>query len=316
MLLLVPLYACAGGPAMEPATLVLRGGKIITVDEARPEVRALAARGSRIVAVGTAEEVQAYIGPATEIIDLTGLTAVPGFIDGHAHFMGLGQSRMVLDLTDAQTWDDIVTMVRRAAAAAEPGEWIRGRGWHQEKWSSPPQPNVEGFPVHAALSQASPNNPVFLEHASGHAGFVNARALAAATITAATRNPPGGEILRDRAGRPTGLLRETASDIAEQALADWLATRRADAQAADARRAIALAVEESLRNGITSLQDAGESFAAIDLLKQAAADGALGIRLWVMVRDSNEIIATRMASYKVVGLADDHLTIAAIKKTI
>ena len=316
VLLLAPLYACAGGPGMEPATLVLRGGKIITVDEARPEVRALAARGSRIVAVGTAEEVQAYIGPATEIIDLTGLTAVPGFIDGHAHFMGLGQSRMVLDLTDAQTWDDIVTKVRRAAAAAEPGEWIRGRGWHQEKWSSPPQPNVEGFPLHAALSQASPNNPVFLEHASGHAGFVNARALGAAKITAATRNPPGGEILRDRAGRPTGLLRETASDIAEQALADWLATRTADAQAADARRAIALAVEESLRNGITSLQDAGESFAAIDLLKQAAADGTLGIRLWVMVRDSNETIATRMASYKVVGVADDHLTIAAIKKTI
>ena len=316
VLLLVPLYACAGGPAMEPATLVLRGGKIITVDEARPEVRALAARGSRIVAVGTAEEVQGYIGPATEIIDLTGLTAVPGFIDGHAHFMGLGQSRMVLDLTDAQTWDDIVTRVRRAAAAAEPGQWIRGRGWHQEKWSTPPQPNVEGFPVHAALSQASPNNPVFLEHASGHAGFVNARALAAAKITAATRNPPGGEILRDRAGRPTGLLRETASDIAEQALADWLATRTADAQAADARRAIALAVEESLRNGVTSLQDAGESFAAIDLLKQAAADGTLGIRLWVMVRDSNETIATRMAAYKVVGLADDHLTIAAIKKTI
>ncbi len=111
-------------------------------------------------------------------------------------------------------------------------------------------------------------------------------------------------------------MRETASDIAEQALADWLATRTADAQAADARRAIALAVEESLRNGITSLQDAGESFAAIDLLKQAAADGALGIRLWVMVRDSNETIAARMASYKVVGLADDHLTIAAIKKTI
>ena len=121
------------------------------------------------------KSVQAYIGPATEIIDLTGLTAVPGFIDGHAHFMGLGQSRMVLDLTDAQTWDDIVTMVRRAAAAAEPGEWIRGRGWHQEKWSSPPQPNVEGFPLHAALSQASQNNPVFLEHASGHAGFVNAQ---------------------------------------------------------------------------------------------------------------------------------------------
>ena len=144
--------------------------------------------------------------------------------------MGLGQSRMVLDLTEAATWDEIVSMVRDAAARARPGEWIRGRGWHQEKWASPPEPNVEGFPVHDTLSLASPDNPVFLEHASGHAGFFNARALEAARITAATRNPPGGEILKDRAGRPTGLLRETASDLAEKALADWLA-------AADAGRA-------------------------------------------------------------------------------
>ena len=206
--------------------------------------------------------------------------------------------------------------VRDAAARAKPGEWIRGRGWHQEKWTSAPQPSVEGFPVHDTLTSASPDNPVFLEHASGHAGFVNARALAAAGINAGTRPPPGGEILKDRAGRPTGLLRETASDLAESALADWLAARTPEEQAADARLTIKLAADESLRNGITTLHDAGESFATIDLLKQAAADGALGLRLWVMVRDTNENIAARMAAYKAVGLADGHLTIAAIKKTI
>jgi predicted amidohydrolase YtcJ len=316
VLVLALAGACAGGPAAEPATLVLQGGRIITVEEARPDAQALAARGGRIVAIGSAEEVQPYIGPQTEVIDLAGLTAVPGLIDGHAHFMGLGRALQVLDLRDAPTWAEIVSMVRDAAARAKPGEWIQGRGWHQEKWTSVPQPAVEGFPVHDTLTSASPNNPVFLEHASGHAGFVNARALAAAGISAATRNPPGGEILKDRAGRPTGLLRETASDLAERPLADWLARRTPEEQAADARRTIQLAVDESLRNGITTLHDAGESFAAIDLLKQAAADGALGIRLWVMVRDTNENIAARMASYKAVGLADDHLTIAAIKKTI
>ena len=315
-LVLASSVAACGRAAVEPATLVLRGGTFITVEETRLQVQALAARGDRIVALGAIDDVERYIGPATEVIDLAGLTAIPGLIDSHAHFMRLGQSRMELDLRDASTWDEIVSMVREAAAKARPGEWIRGRGWHQEKWSAPPQPAVEGFPVHGTLSQASPDNPVFLEHASGHAGFFNARALEAAKITAATRNPPGGEILKDRAGRPTGLLRETASDVAERALADWLASRTPDELAADTRRTIQLAVEESLRNGITTLQDAGESFATIDLLKQAAASGALGVRLWVMVRDSNENIAAKMASYKAVGLADGYLTIAAIKKTI
>ena len=310
------LGACSPAPAVEPATLVLRGGRIVTVDETRPDAQALAARGDRIVALGSAEDVQPHIGPQTEVIELAGLTAFPGFIDGHAHFMGLGQALQVLDLREVSTWDEIVSMVREAAARAQPGEWIQGRGWHQEKWTSAPRPAVEGFPLHDTLTAASPDNPVFLEHASGHAGFVNARALAAAGITAATKNPPGGEILKDRSGRPTGLLRETASDLAEQALARSLAGRTPEEQAAAARRTIQLAVDESLRNGITTVQDAGESFATIDVLKQAAAAGLLGVRLWVMVRDSNENIAARMAAYKAVGLAGNHLTIAAIKKTI
>ena len=177
------------------------------------------------------------------------------------------------------------------------------------------QPAVEGFPVHDTLSQASPDNPVFLEHASGHAGFFNARALEAAKIRprpeSAWRGNPEGSC-----GPSHRTLRETASDVAERALADWLAKRTPEEQAEDARRTIELAVDESLRNGITTLHDAGESFATIDLLKQAAAAGALGVRLWVMVRDTNENIAAKMASYKAVGLADGHLTIAAIKKTI
>ena len=119
----------------------------------------MAARGDRIVAIGSAEDVQPYIGPQTEIIDLAGLTAVPGLIDGHAHFMGLGQALQVLDLRDAPTWDSIVAMVRDAAARAKPGEWIRGRGWHQEKWTSAPQPAVEGFPVHDTLTMRRPTTP-------------------------------------------------------------------------------------------------------------------------------------------------------------
>ncbi len=307
---------CAGPPPIEPATMVVRNGTIITMDPATPEVRGLALRGDRIVALGTAADMQPFIGPATDVIELAGFTAVPGLIEGHGHFMGLGQSRMVIDLMDVTSWDEVVRRVGEAAAKAPPGEWIRGRGWHQEKWTSVPQPNVEGFPLHDALSAISPNNPVILEHASGHATYVNAKAMQEAGITAATKSPAGGDILTDGAGRPIGVLRETASDLAEDALAAWVAKKTPDERAADTRRQIALAVQASLEQGITSFQDAGESFATVDVIKQAAAEGALGIRLWVMVRDSNANIAAKMAQYKAVGLANHHLTIAAIKKTI
>ncbi len=307
---------CNRAPAVEPATLVLRGGTIVTMEAAAPEVQAMAVRGDRIVALGTVEAIQPYVGPATQVIELAGLTAVPGLIEGHGHFMGLGQSKMVIDLMDVTSWDEIVRLVGEAAAKAKPGDWIEGRGWHQEKWTSVPQPNVEGFPLHDALSKVSPDNPVILEHASGHASYVNAKAMALAGITNTTKNPAGGQILRDKGGRAIGVLVETAQGLADGAYSAWKSTRTPEARAADQRRTIDLAVQAALEKGVTSFQDAGESFATIDVIKQAADAGALGIRLWVMVRDSNENIAAKMASYKAVGLANNHLTIAAIKKTI
>ena len=313
---LAALTACASEPAVEPATMVVKNGTIVTMEAAAPEVQALAVRGDRIVAAGATADIDKYVGPATEVIDLGGLTAIPGLIEGHGHFMGLGQSRMVIDLMDVTSWDEIVRLVGEAAAKAQPGEWIRGRGWHQEKWTAVPQPNVEGFPIHDALSKVSPANPVILEHASGHATYVNAKAMELAGITAATKSPAGGDILKDRAGRPIGVLRETASDLAEDALAASIAKRTPEERAADARKVIDAAVQAALEKGVTSFQDAGESFATVDVIKQAAEQGALGIRLWVMVRDTNENIAAKMASYKAVGLANNHLTIAAIKKTI
>jgi len=306
--------ALAQQPAVEPATLVLRGGKIVTVDASMPEARAMAVRGDRIQALATTDEgIQRYIGPNTQVIDLKGRLAVPGLIESHGHFMGLGQSKMTLDLMDVKDWDDIVSMVAAAAKQATPGEWILGRGWHQEKWATVPKPNVEGFPFHDALSRVSPNNPVLLTHASGHASFVNAKAMELANITAATTNPSGGEILKDSNGRPIGLLRETASGLAGRALDAWRAKKTAEERDADARRQIELAVKAALEAGVTTFQDAGSNFATIDLFKQAAATGRLPIRLWVMVRDSNENLRAKLAQYKAVGLNENHLTIAAIK---
>lgn len=314
-LVILSTAVIAGQTQPAPATLVLRNGKVVTVDAAMPEAQAIAIRGDRIAAVGTNDSIQPYVGPSTRVIDLHGQLAIPGLIESHGHFMGFGQSKVTLDLMDVKDWGEVVSLVAAAAKQAKPGEWILGRGWHQEKWTSVPKPNVEGFPVHDELSKVSPDNPVMLTHASGHANFVNAKAMEAANLTRATVNPSGGEILKDASGRPTGLLRETASGLIGRALEAWRSKKTPAEREADARRQIELAVQASLEKGVTSFHDAGENFATIDFLKQAAATGGLGIRLWVMVRDSNENLLAKLPQYKAVGLNDHHLTIAAIKVT-
>ena len=306
----------AAPPAVQPATLVLHHGRIATVDDAKPEAQALAARGDALVAVGTDAEIAPYIGPRTRVIDLQGRRAVPGFIDAHGHFTGVGDARIVLNLTRVKNWDEIVAMVKEAAGKARPGEWIRGRGWHQEKWDRPPAPAVEGFPTHESLSAASPNNPVVLEHASGHASFANAKAIELAGVTRATPSPAGGDILKDARGEPTGLFRETADRLLDAAYARARQGMKPEEREAEVRRQIQLADEESVAKGITSFQDAGSSFETIDVFKKVAAEGKLGLRLWVMIRDSNERMTQRLAAYRLVDGYQKHLTVRAIKHTL
>ena len=310
------LVAGPARPAVEPATLVLRNGRIATVDDAKPEAQAMAARGDTLVAVGSDAEIAPYVGPQTRVIDLQGRRAIPGFIEAHGHFTGVGDARIVLNLTRARSWDEIVAMVREAAVKARPGEWIRGRGWHQEKWDRPPMPTVEGFPTHQSLSGASPHNPVVLEHASGHASFANARAMELAGVTRDTKSPAGGDILKDAQGDPTGLFRETADRLLDAAYARARQGMRPAEREAEVRRQIQLADEEAVTKGVTSFQDAGSSFDTIDVFKKVAAEGKLGLRLWVMIRDSNERMAQRLAAYRLVDGYQKHLTVRAIKHTL
>jgi predicted amidohydrolase YtcJ len=314
--LAVMAAACSGKPKTEPATLVLNQGRIVTVDDRKPEAQALAARGDTIVAIGTNEEITPYVGPQTRVVDLRGRLAIPGFIDGHGHFTGVGQARIVLNLTKVKNWDEVVAMVKEAAQKAKPGEWIRGRGWHQDKWDQKPQPAVEGFPTHHSLSSASPKNPVVLTHASGHATFANAKAMELAGVSGRTPSPPGGEILRDAKGAPTGLFRETASRLLQDAYAKAREGMTPEEREAEIRREVQLADEEAVAKGVTSFQDAGSSFETIDVFKKVAAEGKLGIRLFVMVRDTNERMATKLAEYRLVDGYDRHVTIRAIKHTI
>lgn len=311
------LAIALGAPAAAQNTaadLVLRNGKIVTLNGATPEARAVAMRGGRILAVGGDAQMARYTAPSTRVIDLGGRLAIPGFIEAHAHFTGIGAAAMSLNLREARRWEDIVAQVERAAKKAKPGEWILGRGWHQEKWERAPTPNVEGFPTHAALSRVSPDNPVLLTHASGHATFVNEAALRAAKIDRDTPNPAGGAIGRDPQGNPTGLLQETASGLVQRAYGAYRARMTAAEREGEARRTVELASAECLAKGVTSFQDAGSSFATVDLLQQMADEGKLPLRLWVMLRASNAELERNIARYKRIGAADQHLTVRAIKR--
>jgi predicted amidohydrolase YtcJ len=313
-LALVVTAAC--GPRVEPATMVLRNGKIVTADDAKPEAQAMAVRGDATVALGTNDEIQPYVGPATEVIDLGGQLAIPGFVESHGHFTGVGQARMNLNLMKVKNYDEIVQMVADAVAKAQPGDWIVGRGWHQEKWDKTPEPNVEGFPTHDALSKVSPNNPVILTHASGHATFANAKAMELAEVTRKTPNPPGGEILKDKKGNPIGIFRETASGLVRRAQSASREKMTAEEREAETRKMIQLANEESLSKGITSFQDAGAGFDTIDLYKRIVDEGQMGVRLWVMVRAAPQQLSEKLDAYKMIGYGSNHLTVRAIKVSI
>ena len=308
--------ALAAAAFAQPADLVLRNGKIVTVDAAGRIEQALAVRGDRIVALGPDASAPRWIGPRTRVIDLHGMLAIPGFIEGHGHFTGVGEFRMGLDLREARTWDDIVAQVARAVKQAKPGEWIIGRGWHQSKWSQPPAPNVEGFPLHASIDKVSPDNPVLLTHASGHAAFVNGKALELAGVTASTPNPSGGEILKDAKGSPTGLLRERAQGVVSRARAE-AENRRTPAERAEiTNKAIKLAIDESLSKGITTFEDAGSPFSTIDVLKKMADNHELRLRIWMMLRMPNDVIAPKLDEYRIIGAGGNFFTVRAIKRAI
>jgi len=316
-LLLLAAGCAPSTPDVPPADLVLRNGTVVTVDESMPQAQAIAINGFTITAVGSDADIEPYIGESTEVIDLEGRLTIPGFIEGHGHYMSLGESKMILDLNDVADWDEIVNMVAGAVQQAEPGEWIEGRGWHQEKWQSVPSVNVDGVPLHHGLSEVSPENPVHLGHASGHASFANALAMELAGIGPGTPDPDGGTIVRDAEGNPTGLLRETAQRLVDARITADTADRDPAEVEAQRRRMVQLAAEEALGKGVTTFHDAGSNFETIDFFRALAAEGALPVRLYVMVRrESNEAMAERLADYLIIPEGNDFLSVRSIKRQI
>lgn len=299
------------------ADTILLGGVVASMDSEVVGATAVALLDYRIAAVGSDDEIRLWAGDETQVIELGGRLLVPGLIEGHGHFMSFGRAQQIIDLNDIQNWQQAVGRVAVAVDTAEAGEWIFGRGWHQEKWDRLPSDAVEGVPLNRTLSRISPNNPVLLGHASGHAAFANDAALAAAGITDSTPNPQGGTIVRDSAGRATGLLRETAQQLVAKAAENDRSRRPLTEQRAELREQVLLAGEQALAHGITSFHDAGASFATIDFLKEMEAAGELPIRLNVMVRgESNEELAAKLPVYRMEAEENDFLTVRSIKRQV
>lgn len=314
LLCLISLLSCKT-PGNEP-DLIIFNARIYTVDPETPWAEAIAIHDGRISTIGDNETIEALKGEQTQVFDAGGHFIMPGFIEGHGHFNGLGESLLNLNFLTSRSWAEIVEAVAQKATTAKPGEWIIGRGWHQEKWIETPEPNVHGYPYHDQLSAVAPANPVLLSHASGHALFANKAAMDAAGVSIETPDPHGGRILRGTGGIAIGVFEENAQAIIGDVYREYLTTLSAQEMEARWQEGVRLAQAECLRKGITSFQDAGSSMQDADRLAALATEGKLDVRLWMMLRHTSEYLENRLTSYPRINVGDGFFTCRAVKVSI
>lgn len=280
------LAACGAGHASGagPADLVLVARRIVTLDPERPSARALAVRDGRVVWLGDADAAVAQVGPRTQVLHRPDAVVVPGLVDSHAHLMGLGRSLSEIDVVGTPSAAAVAAAV--AAAPAGPG-WILGRGWDQNDWED------TAFPTHAPLTAAAPDRPVALRRIDGHALWLNAAALRLAGIDASTPDPADGRILRDADGAPTGVLIDGAMGLALRHVPE-----PDDAQV---RAWVTRAVEACHAVGLTGVHDAGATAQTVRVYRQMAAEGALPLRVHVLLDADDPAIGPLVAA----GPVDD-----------
>jgi predicted amidohydrolase YtcJ len=300
----------------KPADLAIINAKILVCDPAMTRASALAVQSGRIVAIGERVEIEPFLDKSTQVIDAAGMTVTPGLIDSHLHFIGLGQSLQMLDLSEADSWSKIESQVVEASLRLPKGTWIEGRGWHQSKWKTPPSGNVDGYPNNSKLSAMVPDHPVVLTHASGHANFANEAAMKIAGVDRNTADPKGGELLRDTAGNPIGVFRENAQSLIRLAQSRT-SERLSDEAIRDATLLqLQLAGKECLRKGITSVHDAGSSFATARLLKRFAEESKLPLRMAVMIREGSFSLASQMREHRWDNDGEGFLSVRSVKVSI
>ena len=287
------------------ADTLLVSGTIYTADDANSVVEAVVIEEGRFTFVGDLATAQSKAGVGYRHIALGAATGYPGFIESHGHLSSLGEAITNLDLNGVDSYQTIVGMVADAAAKASPGQVIKGRGWHQSKWSKEPSVTVDGFPTHRSLSEVSPNNPVFLGHANGHTALVNQAAMDALNLNYSTPTPDGGVIVKNGKGDPTGILHENAIDLAHSLTALSKESSKA---------AILAAQTHAFQWGITNFHDAGAG--STDIEAQLALDESkqLKLRVYTMISAQDEALTDYWLARPPL-IADDNsrLTIRSFK---
>ncbi|MCS6912415.1 MAG: amidohydrolase [Myxococcales bacterium] len=254
------------------ADLLLVGVQVLTMDPGQPTAEALAIRGQRIAYVGDEAGARAAAGPQTRVIDGRGeLTVLPGLIDAHAHLVGLGLSLRQLDLRGLSSPAAVAERVKEAARRAGPQGWIVGRGWDQNRFPG------QSLPTHQVLDQAAPGRPVWLRRIDGHAGWANREALRRAGIDRTTPDPPGGRIVRDAQGEPTGVLIDNAMDLIARVVPA--------PSAAELEEAILAGSAHVIRRGLVAVHEMGLSPEAVAAYRRLATQGRLPLRVYGYAQD-------------------------------
>lgn len=239
------------------------------MDPTRPTAQAIAIQRDRIAWVGTTDEARRRFPRATRIIDLHGATVLPGLIDAHVHLLSLGQSLLRLNLKDVADEKEAVARVKQRVATAAANEWIMGWGWDEGKWAS-------HYPTSQALSDVSPNNPVFLVGLHGFAAWANKKALQLAGVNKDTRDPENGKVLRDeKTGEPTGVLLNRAQVLVEENIPPMTLDQT--------EKAIELAARECVRNGLTSVHDARVSPIMLQAFRELIRRGRMPLRIYAIL---------------------------------
>jgi predicted amidohydrolase YtcJ len=282
-----------------PADLIVTNARVYTADDARPLVEAFAVRDGRIAFVGSQREAAVLRGPSTRVVDAGGRTVIPGMVDAHAHFSGLAQTLRQVDLTGTSSLDEVIARVVGKAKSVPKGTWITGRGWDQNDWG------VTDFPTHEALTAALPDHPVLLERVDGHAMYANMAAMKAAGVTAASKSPVGGQIIKDAKGQPTGVFVDNASNVLE--------AKVPAPTAAEYKAALKDAITLMHSWGLTGMHDAGATRAAIDTYEELARAKELNLRLYVMIGDEQAALDHYFAKGPQSALYDGQLWVRAVK---
>lgn len=281
------------------ADLVFINGTVYTANDRQPTAQAIAIKRDRILFVGSNEAARSLINKKTRVIDLKGLTVLPGLTDSHQHLAGVGFREMNLNLEGTTSLDDFLNKVKARVDQAKPGEWITGRGWIETFWQAPI------FPTRADLDKVAPNNPVILGRADGHGAVVNSAALKLAGVDKTTPNPFGGEISRDANGEPNGMLLDAAQGLVRRHIPD--------STPADAERAIVLGVNRNISLGWTQVQDAGGSYAEVELFKKLYGEGKIKLRIYKAVHGPSQASARLIAEGPIIGAFNHRLTLRTIK---